>query len=139
MSFLAAVPGAFFGPGVWYANLERPPFAPPSWVFGPVWTILYVMIGTAGWLLWKSNGWRSSALRWWAVQWLLNAGWTPLFFGARQLGAALVEMTALWLAIVATIAAARPRSKPAAALLLPYLAWVSFAWALNFGFWWLNR
>lgn len=139
VSFLAAVPGAFFGPGAWYGGLERPSFAPPNWTFGPVWTLLYLLIGTSGWLLWRSRGWRQSALAWWAVQWLLNAAWTPLFFGARALGLALVEMTGLWFAIAATIAAARPRSKPAAVLLLPYLAWVSFAWMLNFGFWWLNR
>jgi tryptophan-rich sensory protein len=139
VSFLAAVPGAFFAPGEWYAGLERPFFAPPSWVFGPVWTLLYLVIGTSGWLVWHRRGWRTPALAWWAAQWLLNAAWTPLFFGAQLLGPALLEMTALWVAIAGTISASRRDSPTAAALLVPYLVWVSFAWVLNFGFWWLNR
>jgi tryptophan-rich sensory protein len=120
-----------------YQGLEKPFFAPPSWLFGPVWTALYVAIAVAGWLVWRSRGW-DGALTLWAVQLLLNLGWTPLFFGAEEYGWALVEITVLWGAVTATVVAFARRSRPAALLLLPYLAWVSFAAALNAAIWWLN-
>ncbi|MFC6286831.1 TspO/MBR family protein [Nocardioides sp. GCM10027113] len=120
-----------------YRNLEQPVFAPPAWLFGPVWTVLYVMIAVAGWLVWRSHGW-DRALTLWAVQLVLNMAWTPLFFGLREYGWALAEIAALWVAIAATAVAFRRRSRLAAVLLLPYLAWVTFAAALNAGIWWLN-
>lgn len=113
-----------------YAALQTPSWAPPSSVFGPVWTVLYVMIAVAGWLLWRTAG-RGPALVWWGVQLLLNLAWSPLFFGLGRYGLALVDIVALWLAIAATIVVAWRRSRAAALLLVPYLAWVTFATALN--------
>lgn len=138
ISFSAASTGYFFPPGDWYASLERPFFAPPNWVFGPVWTLLYVLIAVAGWLLWQRGGLWSVAMRWWWAQMMLNALWTPLFFGWNLLGLALVEMALLWLAIAMTIRSGYRLRPLAAWLLAPYFAWVSFAWVLNAGFWWLN-
>lgn len=137
--FLVAQLGWLFPPGEWYANLARPPFAPPNWVFGPVWTVLYVMIAVAGWLVWQAAGTHSKAVAMWSTQLVLNALWTPLFFGLHALALALVEMTLLWLTIAACVVVFRRVSKIAAWLFVPYLAWVSFAWALNAGFWLINR
>jgi translocator protein len=139
LSFAAAATGALFPPGPWFAGLERPGFAPPNWLFGPVWTLLYVLIAIAGWLVWRRVGWRSRAMGLWGAQMLLNALWTPLFFGLQWMGVALAEMALLWLAILLCVLAFRRISGAAAILMLPYLAWVSFAWVLNAGFWWLNR
>lgn len=124
--------------GSQYARLDLPSFGPPSSVFGPVWTVLYVMIAVAAWLVWRRTGW-DRALTLWAVQLVLNAAWTPLFFGAGLYGVALAEIVVLLVAIVATIAAFLSRSRPAAWLMVPYLAWVCFATALNASIWWLNR
>lgn len=138
IAFSAASTGYFFPPGEWYASLNRPVFAPPNWLFGPVWTVLYILIAVAGWLLWQRQGLWSSAMRWWWAQMVLNALWTPLFFGLNLLGLALVEMGLLWLAILMTIRLGYRLRPLAAWLLVPYLGWVSFAWVLNAGFWWLN-
>ncbi|HEU5108118.1 MAG TPA: TspO/MBR family protein [Micromonosporaceae bacterium] len=121
-----------------YASLERPVWAPPSWLFGPVWTILYAMIAVSGWLVWRRVGVGAPLLPY-AVQLLLNAAWTPIFFGAGAYGWALVDIAALWWAIAATVVAFRPVSRPAALLLVPYWLWVSYATALNASIWWLNR
>jgi tryptophan-rich sensory protein len=120
-----------------YAALELPGWAPPAWLFGPVWTILYVLIALAGWLVWQRTGW-TPALHAYAVQLGLNAAWTPLFFGAGWYGVALVEIVLLWVLIAVTIVLFRRISRPAAALLVPYVAWVSFATALNAAVWWAN-
>jgi tryptophan-rich sensory protein len=121
-----------------YRSLEQPGFAPPSWVFGPVWTVLYVMIGVAGWLLWREDGW-SRLLTLWAVQLVLNAAWTPLFFGSGLRGLALVDILLLDAVVVALVVLGWRVSRPASLLLVPYLAWVSFATALNASIWALNR
>ena len=121
-----------------YQRLELPPFAPPSAVFGPVWTVLYVLIAVSGWLVWRRVGLDSSMVPY-VVQLVLNALWTPLFFAAGWYGVALVEILALVAAVAWTIAAFRSRDALAAALLLPYLGWVVFATALNATIWWLNR
>jgi len=113
-----------------YQDLAQPSWAPPSWLFGPVWTVLYVLIAVSGWLVWSRVGW-GRALAVFAVQLVLNALWTPLFFGAGQVWWALVDIVALWLAIGATVALFGQVSRLAAWLLLPYWAWVSFATALN--------
>ena len=118
--------------GQTYRDLELPPFAPPSWLFGPVWSVLYLMIAVAGWLVWRERGWDRS-LTLWAVQLVLNALWTPLFFAADLYVAALVDIVALLVAVAATIALFRRTSPPAAWLLVPYLAWVGFATALTVG------
>ena len=115
-----------------YRALELPPYAPPSWLFGPVWSLLYVMIGVAGWLLWRAGGW--DRVMWlWVVQLVLNLGWTPLFFAADMYVAALVEIVLLAGAVALLIAWSWHRSRVAAWLLVPYLAWVCFATALNAG------
>jgi len=139
LTFLAALGGALFPPGADYAALRRPSFAPPNWVFGPVWTLLYLLIAVAGWRVWRRVGWRSPALRLWLTQLLLNGLWTPIFFGLGWLGVALLEMALLWIAIALCLAASWRVDRAAGLMLLPYLAWVSFAFVLNAGFWWLNR
>ncbi|MEU3456379.1 TspO/MBR family protein [Micromonospora sp. NPDC006766] len=117
-----------------YARLEQPSWAPPPWLFGPVWTVLYAQIAVAGWLAWRQSGW-GPALWSWVAQLALNAVWTPLFFGAGRRGLAFVDIVLLWLAIGFTEARFRRLSRPAALLMLPYWAWVSFAAALNLDIW----
>lgn len=113
-----------------YRALELPSFAPPPWLFGPVWSVLYLFIGIAGWLLWRAGGW--DRLMWlWTAQLALNLVWTPLFFAADLYVLALVDIVALDVAVAALIWQARRRSGPAAGLLVPYLAWTCFATALN--------
>jgi tryptophan-rich sensory protein len=130
----------------WYQTLAAPPFAPPDWVFGPVWTALYLMMGLAAYLATRAAR-RSAAderishlaVALFLVQLALNGLWSILFFGLHSPGLALVEIVLLWLAIGLTARQFSRLSRPAAALLLPYWAWVSFATVLNGGFWWLNR
>ena len=115
-----------------YRALELPPYAPPSWLFGPVWSVLYLMIGVAGWLLWRHGGW--DRVMWlWAVQLVLNLAWTPLFFAAGLYTVALVEIVVLAVAVAVLVAWSWNRSRAAAGLLVPYLGWVCFATALNAG------
>jgi benzodiazapine receptor len=121
-----------------YAHLDQPAWAPPSWLFGPVWTALYALIAVAGWLVWRQAGW-GPALGAWVTQLVLNAAWTPLFFGAGRYGLAFAEIVLMWLAIGAAVALSARVSRTAAQLLLPYWAWVTFAAALNFAIWRLNR
>jgi benzodiazapine receptor len=122
----------------WYPSLVRPWWRPPNWLFGPVWTILYTAMAVAMWLVWRqaADVRRPAAL--FACQLLLNAAWSPVFFGLRRLDLGLVVIVAMWLAIAVTIGAFRRESPLAALLLLPYLAWVSFATALNAWLWWMN-
>lgn len=140
LCFVAAAFGGLFMPGEWYASLKKPSWNPPGWIFGPVWTALYTMMALAAWLVWKRGGWKAQSrpLALFLVQLALNAAWTPLFFGLGWAGVAFAEMVFLWLAIGATLLAFRPVSRAAAGLLAPYLAWVSFAAALNFTLWRLN-
>jgi translocator protein len=133
--------GALFPPGAWYASLRKPGFNPPAWVFGPAWTTLYLMIAASLWQLWRApaSAARTRALWWMALQLLLNAAWTPIFFGLHRPGWALLEIGLLWFAITAAGLAASRVSRAAAWLLVPYLAWVSFATVLNAAIWVLNR
>ena len=126
--------------GQWYQQLHKPPWTPPAWVFGPVWATLYTLMGLAAWLVWRRGGWAGAgpALTLFLVQLLLNAAWTPLFFGLHHLGAALVEVGVLWVAIVATLLFFWRHSTLAGVLLLPYLGWVSLASALNYTLWRMN-
>ena len=126
LCFAASVSGAFFMPGDWYLSLNKPAFNPPGWVFGPVWTVLYLCMGVSAWLVWRRFGFTRSgaALKLFFVQLALNAAWTPVFFGLHEPGAALVIIFAMWLAIGATLIAFWKRSRLAAALLVPYLLWV---------------
>jgi len=140
LSFCAAAIGSFFMPGEWYAGLQKPSWNPPKWIFGPVWTALYTTMAVAAWLVWKRGGWarQRMALTIFLVQLGLNALWSPLFFGMQNPALAFVDILLLWLALLAT-AAAFWRSHPlAGVLLVPYLAWVTFAGALNFTLWRLN-
>jgi len=140
LCFAAASPGAVFMPGEWFAALKKPSWNPPSWVFGPVWTALYAMMAAAAWLVWQRGGWKEQRkpLLIFLAQLALNALWTPLFFGLHRPGVAFAEIVLLWLAIVATLVAFRPVNRTAAWLLVPYLAWVSFAAVLNGTLWRLN-
>lgn len=138
--FGAASLGAFFMPGEWYASLNKPSWNPPAWIFGPVWTALYAMMAVSAWLVWKRGGFSGQRrpLTLFLGQLVLNAAWTPLFFGLHWTGVAFAEIILLWLAIAATAAAFYAVRSPAAWLLLPYLAWVTFAAALNGVLWRLN-
>ena len=136
-TFCAPLTGMIAMPGAWYAALEKPTWNPPAWIFGPAWTILYTLMAVAAWLVWKRKGW-SRPLVFYFAQLILNAAWTPIFFGAHELGWALVEIVALWVAILLTMMAFFRVSKPAGWLFVPYLAWVTFATFLNFTLWRLN-
>ena len=115
-----------------YRALDLPPFAPPAWLFGPVWSVLYLFIAVAGWLLWRARGW-DGVLWLWAGQLVLNLAWTPLFFSADRYVLALADIVLLDVAVAALIILAWRTSRVAAWLLVPYLAWTCFATALNAG------
>lgn len=136
----AASTGIIFRPGQWYANLNQPSWRPPNALFGPVWLALYAAIVTAGWLVWYNAGLAGAALPLtiYALQLVLNGLWSWLSFGLRRLDLAFFDMCALWLSILATILAFHPISAIAAWLLVPYLAWVSFALVLNLTLWRMN-
>ena len=141
LTLLVGASGTFFTePNIptWYAALAKPDFNPPNWLFAPVWTTLYILMAVAAWRVWKVTGWKSPEMALWGVQLALNFLWTPLFFGAHLLLVALVEMAALWLAIAVTAVLFWRKDRIAGLLMLPYLAWVSFAFALNFAIWQLN-
>ena len=152
VSELAGIIGSVFTtPAIssgWYSTLVRPALNPPAWVFGPVWTTLFALMGTSLFLIWKEHPYileNVRMLRIWkigiaafVVQLFLNATWSIIFFGLHSPGAAFLEIIFLWLAILATIVAFAKISKPAAWLLLPYILWVSFAAYLNFMIWMLN-
>jgi tryptophan-rich sensory protein len=125
----------------WYEGLEKPGFTPPNWVFGPAWTILYLMMAAAIWRVLSlpaGRPGRSAALAAFFVQLALNATWSWAFFAARSPGAGLLVIAALLVAIVSTIRLFRPLDRPASWLLVPYLAWVAYASALNLAIWRLN-
>lgn len=132
-----SVIGILTAPGAWYVGLNKPSFNPPNWVFGPVWTALYIMIGIAGWLVWRTEP-KSGAMKLWLVQMALNWLWSPVFFTLNRPGLAVFVIVALLAAIVAFIAAARDVDARASWLFMPYAAWVAFASVLNFSIWWLN-
>lgn len=140
LTFSAALTGFFIQPGGYYAALAKPVWAPPAWVFGPVWTILYAMMAVAAWRVWRRGGWRGQRgpLALYVIQLALNALWTPLFFGLRWPGGALVEIVLLWLTIVLTGRAFFRVDRLAGGLFVPYLFWVGFAAALNFSIWLRN-
>jgi tryptophan-rich sensory protein len=141
LSFVPALIGLPFPAPDWYRRLRRPAWSPPPSVFGPVWTALYALMGVAAALV--AAGPRSPdrerALGLFKLQLALNAAWTPIFFGLRRPGAALAEIIAMWLAVAATVALFARQRLVAGLLLLPYLAWVTFATALNAAIWRRNR
>lgn len=140
----AGVVGSLFtAPAIdgWYAALTKPEIAPPNWLFAPVWITLFMLMGIAAFLVWRRGATRTDvrvALSFFVLQLALNTLWSVIFFGFFSLGAALVEIALLWLAIAATIVTFAKVSKPAAWLLAPYLLWVSFAAYLNYALWTLN-
>lgn len=146
-AFAAGAVGSLFSPGVsaaagrWYAMLAKPEWTPPDSWFGPVWTALYALMGAAAWLIWREryHRGRSAALAAYAIQLLLNAVWAPLFFGLKNIGAGLFVIVALWLSVIWTIREFAVVKGAAAWMLAPYLAWVSFASALNLAIWKLNQ
>ena len=127
----------------WYLSLARPPGTPPNWLFGPVWTTLYPMVGVSAWLVWRRLDVglerKRAALRMWGWHLLINAAWAPAFFGLRSPALGLLVIGRLLAAILLTIRAFLPLQRWAAALLVPYVTWVGYATYLNVGFWWLNR
>lgn len=141
LSFAAAAFGSLFMPGEWYAQLRKPAWNPPNWIFGPVWTALYTMMAVAAWLVWGRGGFAAqrAPLGLFLLQLLFNAAWSALFFGLQNPGLAFAEIVLLWLAIVGTLIAFWKAHRFASVLLLPYLAWVTFAAVLNFTLWQLNR
>ena len=124
----------------WYKTIDKPSWNPPNYIFGPVWTTLFVMMAIAAWMVWKQDGFKTASrpLKLFAVQLGLNVAWSWIFFGMHQPGWAFAEIVILWLAIVATLVAFFQTSKLAGWLMEPYLAWVSFASVLNFTIWQLN-
>ena len=144
--FLIGLMGSLFTTadtlGNWYADLDKPFFNPPNWIFGPVWATLYIMMGTSAYLVWQKDI-NSKAVRivlvCFIVQLFLNAIWTPLFFGLHSPLLGLIDIVLLLNAIIVTVFAFFQISRPAALLLIPYLAWVSFATILNASIYLLNR
>jgi len=141
-SFFTAAIGAAASveAGSFYAQLVRPEWAPPAWLFGPVWTALFALMGIAAWLVWRSGGFRAARapLALFLVQLVFNAGWSWLFFGWHLGALAFLDVVLLWLLIAATLVAFWRRRALAGVLLTPYLLWVSFAAVLNFAVWRLN-
>ena len=129
--------GVATAPGDWYAGLQKPPFNPPNWVFGPVWTVLYILIAIAGWRIWRRDP-HGAAMKFWIAQLALNFIWSPLFFSAHLPGAAFVVIIALLVVILALILLTLGRERVSAWLLVPYALWVAFAALLNASIWWLN-
>jgi translocator protein len=124
--------------GTWYQQLDQPAVAPPGWVFGPVWTVLYTLMGIAAFLVWERGIKRpgvKAALAAFAVQLVLNALWSVVFFGAQDIGGALLVILALWGMIILTTMLFWRVSRTAGVLMLPYFAWVTFATYLNYVFW----
>jgi tryptophan-rich sensory protein len=132
---LASVNAAGF-----YGQLVQPPWAPPAWLFGPVWSVLFILMGVSAWLVWRDHGFQGAgaALKLYLAQLVANALWSWLFFAWRQGAFAFAEIAVLWVLIAATILMFWRLHRLAALLLVPYLAWVSFAAALNFALWRLN-
>lgn len=125
---------------IWYAGLVKPSWTPPNWVFGPVWSALYLMMAVAVWLVWRLGGFAKAAipLTLFLVQLALNAAWSILFFGLRMPGLAFAEIVLLWFAILVTLVMFWRLNPIAGFLLVPYILWTTFAGALNLALWQLN-
>lgn len=136
----AGLAAAFWPVDAWYATIAKPAWNPPNWLFGPVWTTLYVLIGVSAWRVWRAGGFARdrTALAVFALQWVLNFAWSGFFFGLRAPGMALVEIAVLWVMIGLMIARFSRHDRIAGALLVPYAMWVGFAMALNAALWRLN-
>ena len=141
LTFGAAWLGARFPPGEWYRGLAKPAWNPPNSVFAPVWTVLYTLMAAAAWLVWLRHGLVATLipLVLFVIQLLLNSAWSWLFFGLHRPGTALVEIVVLWTVILATLISFWRLAPLAGVLLVPYLAWVSFAAVLNWSIWRMNH
>lgn len=137
LCYATSLTGILYGPGEWYAGLRKPSWTPPNAVFGPVWTVLYALMAIAAWRVWRLGGWRENrlSLSFFLTQLLLNALWTPLFFGWQQPGWACMVIAILWLTIAFTRSRFRLRDATAGWLLLPYQLWVLYAASLNYAIW----
>jgi benzodiazapine receptor len=137
---VGAAASLFTSPAIptWYAGLRHPSFAPPSFLFAPVWTALYILMAFAAWRVWKKTGLKSPEMAAFAGQLALNLAWSAIFFALHSIGAALVEIAMLDLAILATTILFFRRDRPAGLLMLPYLGWTVFATVLTHEFWRLN-
>lgn len=135
--------GIFFGPDEWFGLLQKPTWNPPGWVFGPVWTLLYVMMGISVWLISRApdttRATLNYAMRLFWLQFMLNLAWTPIFFGLHSPLLAFIVICMLWIAVLLTVSAFSKISIKAAYLLVPYLVWISFALVLNGTIWLLNK
>ena len=140
MVALVAFTGSHFSPGAWYQELIKPSWTPPSWLFGPAWTILYILMATAAWLVWReSKKIRiGPALSIYIIQLILNGLWSWIFFGLHEIGMALADLIALLIAIIITCVLFWKIKHIAGILILPYIGWVSFAGFLNYAIWMLN-
>lgn len=129
------------GVGDWYTTLQKPSFNPPDWIFGPVWALMYILMGISAGIVWSKgfyHKWVQTALYHFGFQLLLNAGWSLLFFGLKEPLWALVDIVALFIVLLITIKWFKIVSDKAAYLLIPYAVWVLFAAVLNFEIWRLN-
>ena len=141
-NFTAAFVGAYFKPGRWYRELDKPVWRPPDWLFAPAWAVLYTLIAVSGWLIWREAGPTPDgqrALTIYGLHLLVNASWPAVFFGLRRPGLAFADILLLWASIALTAVVFSSIRPLAAWLLLPYLMWVTFAAALNFSVWRRNR
>ncbi|WP_306119240.1 MULTISPECIES: TspO/MBR family protein [unclassified Roseitalea] len=129
--------GAMTPPGEWYDQLQKPFFNPPSWLFGPVWTILYALVAIAGWRTWMRN-YKGAAMQVWFGQLAVNFLWSPVFFGMQLPGLALLVIAAMITLTVTFIALTWTADRISAWLMTPYLAWIVFAGILNLAIWWMN-
>jgi translocator protein len=141
LTFGMAAIGARFLPDEWYRQLNKPSWNPPNSIFAPVWTILYLFMAAAAWLVWRRYGitFALVPLSLFILQLLLNAAWTWLFFGRHQIRNALIDIVLLWILILATLISFWRLDALASLLLAPYLAWVTFATVLNWTIWQKNR
>lgn len=143
VTFAAGGIGSYFtatSVQTWYPTLAKPSWTPPDWLFGPIWAVLYTCMAVAAWLVWRKAGWGGArvALTLYAVQLVLNAAWSGLFFSLRSMPVAFADISALWLVILATAVAFRRHRRAAAALMAPYLVWIAYAAALNLAIWNMN-
>ncbi|MBN1503830.1 MAG: tryptophan-rich sensory protein [Candidatus Eisenbacteria bacterium] len=140
LSFAAGFVGSRFTPSEWYQQLAKPSWTPPGAVFAPVWSVLYIMMGVAAWLVWRNGEFSRVAtpLTLFIVQLVLNALWSYFFFGLQKPGLAFLDIVVLWVLIVLTLITFWRVSAAAGVLFIPYLAWVTFASFLNFAVWRMN-
>lgn len=142
VTFLAALVGGQFMPGEWYAELAKPSWNPPNWIFGPVWTLLYILMAVAAWMVWeereRSQTQVRAALLLFVLHLVFNGAWSWIFFGLEEVGWALVDIGVVWLFVAALVGIFWKIRPWAGRLLVPYFVWVSFAVALNFAILQLN-